>query len=69
MKRAKTFACELRRITLPETVWKLRKGFILRFHASAERGEKAPFIEASRYQNRDTLPVRPFSRQSLHALR
>src|SRR5829696_8523028 len=51
---------ELRRIPLPETVWKLRIGSIKRYHEPAEYGEKAPFWVFRATNNREIDPFTDF---------
>ena len=60
--------CELRRITLLETVWKLRIGSITGSYKSGERGERAPFLAFGGTERRAILPAKRLSRQSLYGV-
>jgi hypothetical protein len=58
---------QLRRITLPETVWKCRTDPISGPRELAERAEKTPHRRFDLPRRHTILPLRLFSRQSLHA--
>src|ERR671920_765806 len=59
---------ELRRISLLETVWKLRTGSISWSHEAAQRGEIAHFSALGVNEKRLIRPVQILSRQSLETV-
>jgi hypothetical protein len=60
---------ELRRISIPVTVWILPIASDTRSQDSAERGKRAPFWALRVTKKRAIRPLQPLSRQSLQALR